>query len=376
LLGQPTQGSKAGDTAFLRATTAAWSAATTPKHGEMFSDLRGTPHVVWAAAGMSAVVQEAVFHEYKHNGEILHGHYLVIGYVTPDKHGRPQIFRTSELMDSIAVMQFPVTAFLGDAHTLVVLTRGELVQANFLHVDAAGRPHRTAKQLQYVGDLGTIRVSAAEVRKDIAFSKIGAVKYNGYYSDGVLRTPFYPNLNDYNGPAALWGPDDSSNLGTIVRIGGATSRASVARQCAAVADQTSAAMPAVLKDPGQSAGTDYWCITGTTPDGSTVQATSIRYGSDGSAAPNPAHFIAVLTHPGRPPVVAAKAPLADPTKVPWTVRLPNGQGWLVVDKGAVLQYRVGSGTWQRNDHDVALMPPNATTLRVTKNGTPRIITLR
>jgi hypothetical protein len=57
----------------------------------------------------------------------------------------------------------------------------------------------------------------------------------------------------------------------------------------------------------------------------------------------------------------------DPTAVlPVKLKFPDGQGWLVAAKGATFQYL--TGTWHDAGSNAALVPANATEVRVTPAG--------
>ncbi|MFC8618156.1 hypothetical protein ACFT9M_17305 [Micromonospora purpureochromogenes] len=47
------------------------------------------------------------------------------------------------------------------------------------------------------------------------------------------------------------------------------------------------------------------------------------------------------------------------------LRLPDEQGILVAAEGATFSYRVGTGKWRDAGRDAALLPADATEVRVT-----------
>jgi hypothetical protein len=53
---------------------------------------------------------------------------------------------------------------------------------------------------------------------------------------------------------------------------------------------------------------------------------------------------------------------------PVRMNLPDGQGWIVADRGATLHHRTGNGAWQDAGHDAALLPAAATQVEVTRPG--------
>jgi len=100
-----------------------------------------------------------------------------------------------------------------------------------------------------------------------------------------------------------------------------------------------------------------WCAFGTTPDGRAVAVGDLQLDNDPS-------YVYYTLGAGTA-IVRGNAGPVDPTKpLPVIVKLPDGQGWVVARKGAVLSYRVGTGPWQGPRRNAALLPANATWLLV------------
>lgn len=58
--------------------------------------------------------------------------------------------------------------------------------------------------------------------------------------------------------------------------------------------------------------------------------------------------------------------------LPVRLRLPDGQGVLVVAEGAALSYRVGTGRWHDAGRGAALLPAAATVRVTTASGTTTV----
>jgi len=364
LLHGTTQGNRAVDSNRLRDVVRVFDAAARPRYK---TSLVGTPHVVWASDTVAAVVQEAdLRHWVGAADDRFNGHYLLAGYVRTDTHGKSQIYLPKEF--GVYPIDLMPTSFFTDANTLVALDRGSPVQVHLLTVDNRGLPHYTTKPMHSAGTVDTLRLarSAWQKANPIVSSTTGT-PYNR-----PLNAPSTVGLaGTMLGMSAPW----MNSKYLTWYLDGRTSR-SYDEGCSDVLAVPPANLPGALKDPysGDKPG-DTWCITGTTPDGSTVSATTIQYGQFRSPAAFPAHFVAVLTGNGKA-VRVTGGPVADPKHLPWSIRLPDGQGWLVADLNATLRYRIGSGGWLGTAHSVALFPSQATEIQVTANGTTRTVPLR
>jgi hypothetical protein len=57
------------------------------------------------------------------------------------------------------------------------------------------------------------------------------------------------------------------------------------------------------------------------------------------------------------------------------MKLPDGQGWVVADRGATLRQRTGDGPWQAAGRDAALLPAAANEVEVTRPGMSPVASL-
>lgn len=89
---------------------------------------------------------------------------------------------------------------------------------------------------------------------------------------------------------------------------------------------------------------------------------TIQYDDD------PARAIALLARGDAPFQPAASGFIDWKASLPVRLRLPDGQGVLVAAEGAALSYRVGAGRWQDAGSGAALLPADATEVRVTAAG--------
>lgn len=111
-----------------------------------------------------------------------------------------------------------------------------------------------------------------------------------------------------------------------------------------------------------SRGDDAWYAWGRTPDGRRLAATDLAADGD------PSRAYAVLWAEGRPPVVVAGGYVSRGLDVPFRLRLPDRQGWVVAAKGGSLSWRTGDGPWTDAGEDAALLPDAATEVRADGGG--------
>jgi hypothetical protein len=100
-------------------------------------------------------------------------------------------------------------------------------------------------------------------------------------------------------------------------------------------------------------------VKGATPDGRRLLLQTVQYDDD------PARVIALLARDDAPFTVAASGFADWNAPLPVRLRLPDEQGILVAAEGAALSYRVGSGKWRDAGRDAALLPADATEVRIT-----------
>jgi hypothetical protein len=98
------------------------------------------------------------------------------------------------------------------------------------------------------------------------------------------------------------------------------------------------------------------------PHGTELLLQTIQHGDDRARA------IALLARGDAPFQPAASGFIDWKAPLPVRLRLPDGQGVLVVTEGAALSYRVGTGRWHDAGRGAALLPADATQVRVTTAG--------
>jgi hypothetical protein len=85
------------------------------------------------------------------------------------------------------------------------------------------------------------------------------------------------------------------------------------------------------------------------------------------------YMYGVLTGGGKPDQVVFGGELIGGVPLPVRVHLPDGQGWVIADKGATLSYDTGDGLWIMVGRDAALVPENAVRVQAARDGAPPAI---
>ena len=128
----------------------------------------------------------------------------------------------------------------------------------------------------------------------------------------------------------------------------------------------------LLDDTGDPSYLGLWSVVAGLSDGSTVVVSEVQEGS------RPSRAYGVLYGADGEIAGAFFGNDIDPiAMLPVRVRLPNGLGWIVADRGSMLQYRTAVGSpWQPAGVDAALLPANAIAVEVRRSGvTPMIVDL-
>jgi len=383
-LEQPTQGSLAADESFLATAVQAWfdGMEFSPQASRgLFDDLRGEPHVYWAGAtpsGRAAVVMQRAF---------LHKH----GDLSSDDWNQSQTLIGLVAVDPrdgalklVSAQYRPqgdpppgLFRFGPGSRTVLVVDRGlPLFYSPGPRRLEDGRPTRDWQALPV-----TDGVAIAQVPDG---------------SDGaeavVLARPMPPATNrDVAGRVML---DDAAEYLAAVdarRLGRDYTRhfpeIDKRVRWPIGAMSVGEPRPVDVGHPGKMvtalqqtdlldiAGTSYiglWSVVAGLSDGSTVVVSEVQEGS------RPSRAYGVLYGANGEIAGAFFGNDIDPiAMLPVRVRLPNGLGWIVADRGSMLQYRTAvGGPWQPAGVDAALLPANAIAVEVRRSGvTPMIVDL-
>jgi hypothetical protein len=361
LLDRPTGGDLKHDSDYLTQVVAAWDASHrySVNHGRgIFDDLRGGAHVVWAGttrAGRVAIVaQQAYLH---HHGDIRldrEGVYTLVGWVQDSPRG-PQVVADSYPAPGMAYDG----GFLAgpDRKTLIAVDLGRRVgYSTGLVYGDDGRISRERTELRFSGGVAVVELPADADPSSVRIT------------DLPVREPAsFLELANQQVDAAedqrMWMPTGEQQRQIFWHIGGATPI--TVEQADAVFEQT---MTRLTTSQSYSVMVSGWHAAGTTPDGRLVVAGERELGGE------PSHVFAVLKGSGK--VTALHGGVADRSKpLPVAIRLPDAQGWVVAQKAAGLSYRVGAGEWRTAGRDAALLPDDATEVRVVLDGVTKYVPL-
>jgi len=114
-----------------------------------------------------------------------------------------------------------------------------------------------------------------------------------------------------------------------------------------------------------------WTVATAMPDGRPVWVTEYQEDS------NPSRLITIIGADPGTAVVLDGGPVDRESELPVRVRLPDGAGRVVAERGATLRYRVAQdAAWVDAGRDAALLPSTAVEVEVTaQGGAPVIVTL-
>ncbi|MER7334875.1 MULTISPECIES: hypothetical protein [unclassified Micromonospora] len=349
LFDEPTRGDLAGDEGYLRQAREAWQ----QRMREADADLPGEPHVVWAGstpAGPAAyVVQRAISKSvvWEPPGERVIG---LAAFVEPTADG-PQVMRVESLSEAGTDGNSQAVLLGPSRDVLVLLDFGDPVEFSpTLRYAADGRIERTFQRVTFRDGAAVLSVPSQHGKVTVALSRPPVSLRNAVHISNASQILFpdgqsspQPRQLTHTLPGAqrAWGPEP-------------------ARQAALAAHDTDP-LAAYIDAGGTHREGDAPRLTvyGATPDGRRLLLQTIQYDDD------PARVIALLTR-GNAPFQAAASGFADwQAPLPVRLRLPDAQGVLVAAEGATLSYRVGAGRWQDAGRDAALLPADATDVRVT-----------
>lgn len=343
----PTRGDLAGDQEYLRQVRVAWRQRT---EGTEFA-AGSEPHVVWAGntpAGPAAyVAQRATVTRMAPEP----GDDRLIGYAAfvEPTGGGPRVMTVGGVNDSTAGNSAAV--LLGARRdVLVVLDAGYPVEFSpTFRYAPDGRVERTFQRVMFRDGAAVLPVPPQRDR--VTFALVG-VPFSTATAVDVTNTDeiLFPGGTDDPQPRwvfhtlpraeQVWGGDPAE----IVK--GSQWREALA----------------AYEDRGgihRSGDAPLLVVHGATPDGRRLLLRTIQFDDD------PARAIALLARGDAPFQAAASGFIDSAAPLPVRLRLPDGQGILVAAEGAALSYRVGGGRWQDAGRDAALLPANATEVRVT-----------
>ncbi|RLK23330.1 hypothetical protein DER29_1190 [Micromonospora sp. M71_S20] len=351
LLDEPARGDLAGDEAYLRQVREAWR----HRARQLGSGLRGDPHVVWAGdtpAGPAAYVA----HRTESNPVVSSPDGArqigLAAFVEPTAAG-PRVMTTETLVDSGTDGNSQAVLLGPRRDVLVVLDAGHPVEFSpTLRYAADGRIERTFQPVAFRDGAAVLSVPPQRDRVTVALSRTPVSMANVVHITNAAEILF--NGKDSTSPRQL-----TYTLPGADRVWGDAPAAQVGR------DPFETEALAAHVDPGgthREGESPRLTVYGATPDGRQLLLQTVQYNDD------PARAIALLAHSGAPFHPVASGFIDWTTPLPVRLRLPDGQGVLVATEGAALSYRIGAGRWHDAGRGAALLPADATEVRVTAAG--------
>jgi hypothetical protein len=338
LMNRPTQGNLVHDQSYLDQVVSTWekSHAKSPNRGRgIFDDLRGKPKVAWAGqtpAGKAAIiVQQAYLHNHADIQLDHEGLYTLIGFVGEGADGNPTLVEDSYPAPGAGLATGYLTGTTKKA--LVVLDTGQKMGWSRAWVYGNdGSIRQDYAVLKFKDGVSIVPVPAGSELSAIRIRPLPVVGYPDRY---VLGVPGVENAPD----PRMWQDTASWPLSA----GAETLRTSAA-------DLFNGALEKASGRDKVSAYPSLWIAYGKTTDGSQLAVGEFALDSD------PTRVYAVLKNrAGKTAVVPGGIP--DRTaSLPVSIRLPDGQGWAVANKGAQLSYRFDGGSWSRPRANALLVP--------------------
>ncbi|MFY1598387.1 hypothetical protein [Micromonospora sp. WMMD737] len=352
LFDEPTRGDLAGDGRYLRQVRQAWRDGA----GDAGTAVEGDPHVVWAGntpAGPAAYVAQratATSEVWEPAGERMIGY---AAFVEPTADG-PRVMTRETVTDAGSYGSWQAALLGPGRDVLVVLDAGKPVEFSPTFQYAAdGRIERTFQPVEFRDGAAVLsvppqrdRVTVALARKPVsATTAVHIANANDILFADRQASP-QPRSVTYTLPGAdrVWGDAPAAQVGRDVFATDAL---------AAYVD---------LGGAHRAGGSPSLTVYGAAPDGRQLLLLTIQYDDD------PTRAIALLAHAGAPLQPVASGFIDWNAPLPVRLRLPDGQGVLVVAEGAALSYRVGAGEWHDAGRGAALLPADATEVRVTAAG--------
>ncbi|MFE9656982.1 hypothetical protein [Micromonospora sp. NPDC006431] len=345
LLDEPTRGDLAGDEGYLRQVREVWQRRLEQDGDQM----RGEPHVVWAGrtpAGPAAYIAHRTVHNpiASPDGDRV---IAMAAFVEPTADG-PRVTTREQVTDA-GTDGISQAALLGPQRdVLLVLDSGQPVEFSpELRYMPDGKVKRSFQRVAFRDGAAVLAVPPQRTKITVALSKTPVSRENVVhiindgpilFPDGKGRPRPLQVRHTLPGAEKVWVGDPS------------------AKEVSAPAD----ALAEYIDSAGvhTSDGSPLLWVYGATPDGRLLLVETIQYDDD------PARVIALLA-PKQLPFKAVASTFADwKSPLPVRLRLPDNQGILVAAEGSALSYRSGDGKWQDAGRNAALLPANATDVRV------------
>nr|WP_161556684.1 hypothetical protein [Micromonospora acroterricola] len=343
IFGQPTRGDLAGDKGYLRQVRERWLRRF--EENALDEGLRGEPHVVWAGrtpAGPAAYVAQRTANNPVVSDPQGDRMVAVAAFVEPTADG-PRVMAPESVTDA-GTHGNSQAALLGpDRNVLLVLDAGAPVEFSpELRYTADGRIDRTFQPVAFRDGAAVLQVPPQRTKITVALARTPVSMANQVHITNATDILF-PDGED------LPQPTFSHTLAGAEEVWG---------------DKDVSEVPAfdAYYDAGGAHTHDrspLLYIKGATPDGRRLLLQTIQYDDD------PARVIVLLARDNGPFTVAASGLVDWKAPLPVQLRLPDEQGILVAAEGAALNYRIGAGKWHDAGRDAALLPDNATEVRVT-----------
>ncbi|KAB1156472.1 hypothetical protein F6X68_11355 [Micromonospora sp. AMSO12t] len=351
LFDKPTRGDLAGDGAYLRQVREAWR----QQARQLGGDFRGDPHVVWAGdtpAGPAAYVAQRTVDNPVVSWPDSAREIGLAAFVEPTAAG-PRVMTPENLVDASTHGSWQAALLGSRRDVLVVLDTGHAVEFSpTFRYAADGRIERTFQRVAFRDGAAVLlvppqrdRVTVALARKPVsATTAVHIANANEILLPDRQASPQRSVTYTLPGAERVWGDSPAAQVGRNVY-------------------ETEAL--AAYVDPGgthREGEAPHLVVYGATPDGRQLLLESHQYYGD------PTRAIALLAHAGAPFQPVASGFIDWNAPLPVRLRLPDGQGVLVAAEGAALSYRVGAGEWHDAGRGAALLPADATEVRVTAAG--------
>jgi hypothetical protein len=353
-----THGDLAEDSAYLQKVKQVWEAwRSTGGQAPLYSDAITDVRVVWAGttpAGPAALLVQTLDVP-DGVGGVPSGRQEAIGYIGTSPEG-----------PRVAAASFPVDGRI---------KQGWYVdpEHRVLAVVDADKPRGITLRWEYESD-GTARREFTPLEFTDGVSTVvlpdGVERYTVHVSDLPFRD--HHDLVDIGNvelageatPTGLRWIDPDRGMHLLLPVGDAEATVGPARStdtAQKVASRVRDVLDVHTDNAGYTEFAPEWIIYGTTSSGSDLSVFERQLDTD------PARLYALvgdrLSDLGPVDVTAA---------LPVVVRLPDTKGWVVGRYGAGLAYRVGDGPWQQGGKDAALLPANATAVRVSPAGSAAV----
>jgi hypothetical protein len=380
-LSQPTRGDLATDDDFLASATRLWRdgglATSWDASRGVFDDLRSAPHVYWAGntpVGPAAIVmQQAYLHPH---GDLSPSDFnrlsTVSGLIATDPaDGTRKLVATH--YGSVKDRDSGVYLFGPGDRTLLVVDFGTPLWFSATAKQLSnGRISHDWQRMQLIGGVAVTQLPDGI---DPSAARILAQSNPPAQTDKDPTTLIYPlKASEYlklsqrkgdvtlngSGPITVpvWRGDDKEVTKTVGKPTQVKGPINVFQETLEKAG--------MLDMGGGGITNGQWSVTAGLPDGR-VAITSERVLEN---QPFNNLFTIIVDASGAVQQILP-GPKADPATLPFTVHLPDGQGWLAINYGATLQFRTSpTAPWETTAPDAALLPEDAVDVQSTKNGTP------